>query len=156
MPIVSSAIVRNHNRGNGSLSVHEQHADHTGHVHEHRYYCPVDHDVNQALIDWVPVLESSLVANEKEVIQTQAESGDDPALIDTKHITVKQKNKRIIKALMIGNPAKMLRAAQYVQSYTNAQIEQIFTVSQRMRIRARQNYIIDNQSTFIGDLREEL
>ena len=70
MPIVNSVIVKNRNRGNGSLSVHEHHTDHTGAVHGHRYYCPVGHGVDQAVIDWAAILELSLIANEKEEVLT--------------------------------------------------------------------------------------
>ena len=156
MPIVSSNIVRNHNRGNGSRVVHEQHVDHNGDVHEHRYYCPLDHDVDTALTDWVPKLEANLIESEKDSIQTAIEEGADPSSLPRKHITAEQKAKRIVKALMLGSPAKMLKAAQFVQGVSNAQILKFFTQAQGIRIRARQNYILDNQAVFNADEREEL
>ena len=156
MPIVSSTIIKSHNRGNGSLRVFEQHTDHNGDVHEHRYHCPVGHDIDQALLDWVPKLDASLIESEKEAVQQAVEEGQDPSSIVTKHITANQKAKRIVKALMLGSPERMLKAAQFVEGKTNAQIENFFTQAQRVRIRARQNYILDNQATFNGDTREEL
>lgn len=156
MLIVNSVIWKQRNRGNGKLVVFEMHTDHNGDVHEHRYFCSVDHDINQALLDWVPRLEATLIANEKEFIQQVVENGVDPATIIPKHLTNEQKAKRIIKALMLGKPDKMLKAAEYVQGFTNVQIENFFTQAQRIRIRVRQNYILNNQSVFDDDVREEL
>ena len=156
MPIINSQIIKSRDRGNGKLAVFEQHTDHNGDVHEHRYSCPLDYDIDQALLDRVPVMDASLISHEKEVIQSLVESGDDPALITVKHLTNTQKARRVVKALMLGSPEKMLKAAEYVQGFTNAQIENFFTQAQRIRIRTRQNYILDNQATFNSDVREEL
>ena len=156
MSIVSSTIIKHRNRGNGSLSVFEQHTDHNGDVHEHRYHCPVGYDIDQALIDWVPVLEAALVDGEKESVQQQIEDGVDPASITVKHLTNSQKARRVVKAMMFADPVKGLKAAEYVQGFTDAQIETFFTSAQRVRIRARQNYILDSQTVFDGDLREVL
>ena len=156
MPIVTSTIIKSRDRGNGRLAVFEQHVDHNGDVHEHRYSCPVGHDIDQELLDWIPKLEASLISSEKESIQKAVEEGADPATLSRKHITANQKAKRIIKALMLGSPEKMLKAAQYIQGFTNAQIENFFTQAQRVRIRTRQDYILNNQSVFTSDLREEI
>ncbi len=67
-----------------------------GDVHEHRYHCPVDHDINQALLDWIPTLDASLIESEKESYQAAIENGDDPATIITKHLTATQKAKRVV------------------------------------------------------------
>ena len=156
MGIVSSTIIKHRNRGNGSLSVFEQHTDHNGDVHEHRYQCPVGHDIDQALLDWVPVLEAALIDGEKESVQSMIEDGVDPASIAVKHLNNSQKARRVVKAMMVADPAKALKAAEYVQGFTDAQIENIFTIKQRVKIRARQSYILNSQSVFDGDLREEL
>ena len=156
MSIVSSTIIKHRNRGNGSLSVFEQHTDHNGDVHEHRYHCPVGHDIDQALLDWVPVLEAALIDGEKESVQSMIEDGVDPASITVKHLTNSQEARRVVKAMMVADPAKALKAAEYVQGFTDAQIENIFTIKQRVMIRTRQSYILNSQSVFDGDLREEL
>lgn len=156
MTIENSRIIKTRNRGNGSLHVMEQHTDHLGIIHEHRYYCAVDHDIDQALLDWVPKLESSLVQQEKQEVQERIENGGDPALITRKYITTKQKAEHIVKALMLGSPKKMLKAAEYVNSFSDTQIEKFFTVAQRIRIRERALYIIDNQAILGADIREEL
>ena len=156
MPILSSQIVKWSDKGNGRLAVFEQHTDHNGDIHEHRYSCPVGHDIDQALLDWVPKLEVSLIDSEKASVQQAIEEGADPATLTIKHLSNNQKAKRVVKALMLGSPEKMLKAAEYVQGFTNTQIENFFTQSQRIRIRTRQNYILNNQSVFNDDLREEL
>jgi len=156
MPIVSSQIIKSHDRGNGSQRVFEQHTDHNGDVHEHRYTCPLNHNINQALLDWQPILNTTLVNSEKESYQQAIEDGVDPNTITLKHLSNTQKARRVVRALMLGNPNKMLKAAQYVQGFTNAQIEKFFTVAQRKRIRVRQNYILNNQTVFSADVREEL
>jgi hypothetical protein len=156
MPIVNSIITKQRDRGNGRLAVYEQHTDHNGDVHEHRYSCPVGHDTDQALIDWIPKLNVSLIEGELESYQQAIEEGADPASITVKHISANQKAKRIVRALMLGSPERMLKAAQFVKGKTNAQIENFFTAAQRVRIRTRQNYILNNQAVFDGDEREEL
>ena len=145
MSIVSSQIVRNHDRGNGSLSVHEEHTDHLGIIHEHRYKCPLDYDVDTALINQAPIVETNLAQNEKQEIQSAVEDGADPALIIVKHITNQQKARRVVKALMRGHAKRVIKAAEYVSTFTDVQIENFFTVAQRIRIRNRQNYILNNQ-----------
>lgn len=157
MPIVSSEMLKPaRDRGNGYLAVYEKHTDHNGKRHEHRYSCPVGHDIDQELLNWVPTLEAALIKSEKESVQANVENGADPANIIVKHLTNNQKAKRVIKALMLGNPEKLLKAAEYVQGLTSTQIENSFTQLQRMRIRGRQNYILNNQSVFNADIREEL
>lgn len=140
----------------GRLRVFEIHTDHNGDKHEHRYSCPLDHDTDQALLDWVPMLEQSLIDGEKAKVQHAIEEGVDHARITIKHLTAIQKARAIIKGLMLGNPAKMLKAAQFVEGFTNAQLLNFFTQAQAIRIRTRQNYILDNQATFLADAREEI
>lgn len=137
MPIVNSVIWKQRNRGNRRLAVFEQHTDHNGDIHEHRYSCPVDHDIDQALLDWVHVLEAGLIDNEKESIQRQVEEGADPATITRKHITTEQKAKRVIKALKAGKAENVIKAAQFVDGFNDAQILNFFTSSQLIEIRER-------------------
>ena len=61
------------------------HTDHNGDKHEHRYHCPVGHDIDQALLDWVPKLESSLIEGEKESYQSAVEEGADPRSKDPEY-----------------------------------------------------------------------
>ena len=156
MPIISSEVWKIRNRGNGRLAVFEKHVDHNGQIHEHRYSCPVGHDTDQELLNWVPKLEAQLIDSEKEQVQQAIENGEDPATINLKHLTTAQKAKRAIKALMAGSPYKLVKAAKYIEGFTNAQIESHFSEAQRIRIRARQAMILNNEALFLSDTREEL
>ena len=158
MPIISSQIVRNHNRGNGSLSVHEQHEDHLGIIHEHRYRAPIGYDVDTALINWVAKLEAFLIENEKQFVFSAVSAGADPTLITVKYLSNLQKAKQVLKALMFGNAENVIKAAEFVSSFSNAQIENYFTVAQRIRIRVRQNYVLTNKVIIETDAaqREEI
>ena len=156
MPIISSEIWKTRNRGNGRLAVYEKHTDHNGEIHEHRYSAPVGHDTDQELLDWIPRLEDSLIESEKEQVQFDIINGADPETITVKHLTAAQKAKQAIKALMLGTSYNVLKAALYIQKFSNTQIETHYSEAQRIRIRRMQNHIIDNQAIFIVDLREEL
>ena len=156
MPIVSSEVWKVRNRGNGRLAVFEKHTDHNGDIHEHRYGAPVGHDTAQELLNWVPKLEAQLISSEKESVQAAIQDGADPETLTLKHLTAAQKAKRVIKALMLGSPYKMIKAAQYIQGFSDAQILNHFDSDQLTRIRARQNHIIDNIAIFEADTREEL
>ncbi len=158
MAILSSQIVRNHDRGNGYLSVHEEHTDDLGIVHEHRYHCPVGHDVDLALTNWVAILEAILVRREKTIVFTTVSEGADPTLFVRKYLTVLQFAKQVLKALMFGRAEKVVKAALYISGFTDAQIENYYPVAIRIRIRARQNYVLDNQVIIETDAtqREEI
>jgi len=158
MPIVSSQIVRNHNRGNGVLSIHEQHIDHLGGIHEHKYRCPLDYDVDLALINWASILEANLIQNEKDIVFNSVSKGADPNLIIVKYISNLQKAKQALKALMFGRAENVIKAAEFVSSFSDVQIENHFTVVQRIRIRIRQDYVLNNQAIIEADAmqREEL
>ena len=158
MSIVSSQIVRNHNRGNDRRIVHEEHTDHTGKIHEHRYHCPLDHDINTALADRIVILEAELVQIEKDFVFDSVSKGADPNLIIINHITNLQKAKQVLKALMFGQAEDVIKAAEFVSGFSNAQIENHFTITERIRIRARQDYVLTNQVIIETDAmqREEL
>lgn len=156
MSIVSSIVWKVRDRGNGRIAVFEKHTDHTGEVHEHRYSAPVEHDTRPALSNWAVELNAVLVSQEKAEVIASITGGADPYKVAVKHLTEVQKAKQIIKALMLGKPYKMLKTAKYVKSFTDAQIERHYSKKQCIRIRAMQNYVLNNQAVFNTDLREEL
>ena len=155
MPIVSSEIWKSRNRGNGRLAVFEKHTDHNGAMHEHRYDCPVGHDVDQEMLDYIPSLELSLIEAEKNQVQSSLEEGADPDEITPKHMTNAEKADRAVRALMQGDSKKILKSAQYVKRLSDAQIRSLFyDTSQITKIRKRQDYVINNQALFADDIRE--
>lgn len=156
MPIVNSEVWKVRNRGNGRLAIFEKHTDHNGDTHEHRYSAPTGHDTATSLSEWASQLGDTLIEQEEGQVKSAIQGGVDPAAIEIKHISQAQKAKQAIRALMLGKPFAMLKAANYIKRFTNAQIESHFTQAQRIRIRAMQNYVIDNQPVFSTDLREEI
>ncbi len=156
MPIVNSEVWKVRNRGNGRLAVFEKHTDQNGQIHEHRYSAPVGHDTDAELLNWIPKLDAQLISSEKEQVKQDIINGADPETITVKHLSTAQKAKQAIRALMLGTSYNVLKAALYVQKFSDAQIEQHFSEAKRVRIRAMQNHIIDNQDVFSTDLREEL
>lgn len=157
MPIVSSEISKIRHRGNGLSSwVREFHTDHNGDKHQNNYYCSPDFDTASELAINAAKQSIELIEAEKYQIKVAIQNGADPGTLETKHLTAAQKAKQAIRALMLGKSYSMLKAAQYIQKFSDAQIETHFSVSQRIRIRVMQNYVIDNQSVFSTDLREEL
>lgn len=155
MPIVTSSHTQSPLKGD-RLIVIETHVDHNGDVHTRKYRCSSNWDISEKMLAHSLVLNNSLVQSEKISYQLAIENGANPATLRAKHLTVNQKAKRIVRALMWGSPDKLLKAALFVESKTNSQIENFFTPAQRVRIRNRQRYIINNQAVFDSDTREEL
>ena len=158
MPIVSSEIIKTRDRKTPShpLWVREAHTDHTGKVYGHDYYCPVDHDINQEMLDYIPKLEAMLIEAEKNEVQVAIENGADPDEITPKHMTNAEKADRAVMALMQGDSKKILKSAQYVKRLSDAQIRSLFyDTSQITKIRKRQDYVINNQALFADDIREK-
>lgn len=84
MSIVSSKIIKSRDKGNGRLAVFEQHTDDKGKVHGHWYSCPVGHDIEKELLNWVPKLEATLT----EQVEADAEQLQRNSLIDAKMVEV--------------------------------------------------------------------
>lgn len=151
MAIVSSVIVRNHNRGNGTLSVHEQHTDHTGAIHEHRYYPPVRHDVNLALKNWAVKLPNFLAENEKGSIRKDVEAGNDPNLTTVVHITDNDKIEVVARTIMDSPGYKVIAGAEFIQTTPNLTLDAIFGATLRAEIKARAATIISNKAAALTD-----
>jgi len=138
MPIVLSQIVRNHNRGNGTLSVHEEHTDHVGKIHEHRYNCPLDHDVDLALTNWVPILEAVLVDNEISKAAGDALTGSDPATMTFNHLSEIESVRARMKAFLTGQATEVVHMLVWVQSFSTPDLNGLgFTAEERGQINAR-------------------
>jgi len=151
MAIVNSVIVKQQDRGNGSLRVFEQHTDDLAIVHEHRYHCPVVYDTAQALIDYVPILEESLRTNEAEAIKQDMATGGDPNAVVNNYITVLRKDKSIARGMMRGLAEDVYLAAVYVEAMTDNRLGNMFNAPTVIRIRDRQALVITNHAAFIAD-----
>ena len=72
MPIVSSEVWKVRDRGGNGihpLSVFERHIDHTGELHERRYYVPRGHDTEREMLEKIPEVEAGIVSAEQAQIQ---------------------------------------------------------------------------------------
>jgi len=165
MPIVNSELWKWRDRGNGWLAIFETHTDHKGVVREYRSSRKVIPDLskeeieiilNQEMLARIPMHENELSIGELYSIQQQVENGIDPATIARNHTTRNQKAKSVAKALTKGSPRNLIKAALYIKGFSDTQIQGVLTYSQMLRIRARQNYILNNQDILVADIREEL
>ena len=159
MSIISSQIVRNHNRGNGSLSVFEEHTDHTGKIHSHRSHCALDYDVGAALVVWADkILPAARTAEKIDVLQRIID-GEHPDWIVTTYLSNTQKAKVIIRGMMRAKSENVYDAANIVLNFTSAQIDSLgFTAQQRNRINNRVAYILSTRAAIEFEIaqREEL
>jgi len=64
MPIVSSEIKKVVNKHNGNRAIYEQHIDHIGNAHAHRYQTDAVFDIDAALITNAVWVESTLPTKE--------------------------------------------------------------------------------------------
>jgi len=161
MPIESSRIVRTRNRGSKispglRIAVYARHTDHNGEPHSNWHYCGVNTDLDQKLAEWATDLNDTLIESETNSIQSAIENGSAPDSITLKHITNAEKAKAVIRALMLGKAKNVIRAAEYVQGFTDVQIEKLFTQEQRIKIRERQDLILSNQAAYLADVGEEI
>lgn len=158
MTIISSQITHNQDRGNGSRSVHETHTDHVGVVHDHRYHAALDFDADAALSGNAVKMAQSLIDGEKERVFAEVEAGADPADITVDHITNKQALRQIVRAAMNMDAEAVIKAAEFIDTLTDAQLDNVFDPTIRIRIRNRVTGILDLKSSLVADTtkREEL
>ncbi len=158
MPIVSSIITHNQDRGNNSRSVHEEHTDHLGKVHSHRYLTTLDHDVDAALIANAAKMALGIVRRDKGRVRDEVEKGVDPVTITTDHLTAEQRLRQIIMAVMQMQAVDAIRAAEFIDDMTDTDLDRLFDVTIRQRIRTRITGILALKTNLQSDedLREEL
>ena len=156
MPIVSSTNKIHTDTVAGKLRVQERHLCQHGDLYEKRYSAPVGYNTDQSLADNAVKLSASLVSNEKQSILQAMEEGADPRTLSLRHLTTAQKYKQVIRSLMSGKGANVLRQAQIVKTLTDKQILSHFSQSQLDRIRSKMNYAIKNKDVLQADTREDL
>lgn len=157
MPIVNSEYTSTSMRGS-RLRIVEKHIDHIGKPYWRKYRCPDDWDIDQRLLNYSDLLNTTLLQNEAQEIQNLIEEGADPTAIIVNHLTNDGKNKAIIKGLMQGEAVKVIPTAILVNSISNAKLDSLFGVTNRNKIRARIQDIKDNQLLIerLESQREEL
>ncbi|MGR3221058.1 MAG: hypothetical protein ACUZ8H_14775 [Candidatus Anammoxibacter sp.] len=158
MAIISSRIARNHDRGNGSLSIHEEHTDNFGVIHERRYYCPINYNFAAALTGHIPQLEASIIQAEKDNIREQVENNVNPSTIPLLQITENDRIEYTVKGVMSSRAGDVIEGSKFLKGVSDLTLDSIFDTSKRDRINARVNNIVVNEVAIIADQnqREEL
>jgi len=160
MPIQDSRMLKPpHDRGNGTLRVFEIHTDHNGNKYMYPSWPPVGTDVNQVMLDRVPDINKSLIKNEKDYFQSAIENGTDPLAFPIKHLTIEQKDKRVVMALMRGEDRKVIRALEFIDNMNTSRRQNVislFNSNQIPRIQARLIRIRENKAFLQIDTREDL
>ena len=158
MPIISSQITRNHNRGNGSLSINEEHTDQNGKIHEHRYRCPLDYDVDLALLSWVPILDQMLIDTEINQAEIDTANGADPATLAFNHLTEAESVRAMMRSFLTNEAMDIKHMLVWVQSFSVPDLNGLgFTSEERGQISAREGTIngvtdlLDTDALFILD-----
>ena len=136
MPIVSSSILRVINKQNG-IAVYEQHTDHLGVIHDHRYRTTTDADKDANLANWAAGLDAIIKRNELDAIEQRVSKGEDPNNIATVYVNGNRKLRAVVRAVMRTEAEKVLNAIDYINAITDTTLDTIFNVAKRNRIRAR-------------------
>ena len=165
MPIVTNRIIGRIDRPGGLKKRHEEHVDHLGKIWPRRYTIDpllriafAGLDENQNLIDYAAFLDTAdgILLKEKNRIEAWCEGGGDPEdKINGRsaYLNPDQRNRTIISAIMDSRepPEELIKGCEYIAALTNAQIDALFTVAERNRIRTRTNGIIDQKQFFEDD-----
>lgn len=158
MPIVNSYIHKTFTKPNDRQAVYEEHVDHLGVVHCHRYYCPADHNTAQALIDWAAGFDARMAIEEGERIFEFIREGGDPADISVDYLTNLQLATAVVKGAMASDsPKTILPTVQYIDAnITNTQLSNWFGSVIATKIRARIDAIMANELFLASDSSAEL
>jgi len=156
MAIISSQIVKDRNRGNGSRAIHEEHTDHNGKIHERRYYCPIVFDVNAELITNAAEIEAALIEREKEDTFNEMLQGKNPASVTPDLLTEAESVRARMRAFLTGQATEVVHMYDWANSFTTPQLNTLgFTSAERGQINARVGTIggvkdlLDTDSLFI-------
>ena len=151
MPIVSSKLIKFGHRRRNRLYVYEQHVDHVGVTHDHRYTCISGEDLDANLLKNVPKLNAKLTESEGHEVEDKISKGLDPNDIPTSHMTNKQKLKSVVIALMRAEAKNVFKAASIVDGVSDAVLRSIFSPARLVRIRTRVSYVLTNKSVIETD-----
>ncbi len=134
---VTSLLVSAVEQVDGRISYTEVHTDHLG--REHRFsYRAAGIDAQAVMAARAVKLLSGLEDNERQRIARDIEAGVDPATITPEYLTNAQALKVVLKAAMRFPAAEAMVVAQFINdTLTDAQLDAVFTVAIRQRIRTR-------------------
>jgi hypothetical protein len=158
MPIVSSYNNKVLNKPNNRFAVYDEHVDHLGNIHEHRWYCNNTVDQAARRAEWAANFDAHISLSESHRIQELAFSGEDVSIITSDYLTAGEQAKAIIKGFMRSkDPKAMSDTATWIDTnVTNTQLNNMFTLQQATRIRNRVDNIVMNKVFLDGDTSEEI
>jgi hypothetical protein len=131
MTITSSEIIHNQEQIDGTIHVTERHVDHIGQEYFISYWCLIGTDVNQAMLDRVPILEADSVENELQKLCLRVyENGEDPFTIVTYYATNAEAVKRLLKQFYKRRAWEALYVIGLVNSLSDEQLKNILGIDQ--------------------------
>lgn len=127
MPIVSSVIARDHDRGGGRRSIREHHTDHLGQVHSRNISTrDPNYDAPAHLADHAAEVEAGIVEGERQRIRSEVEGGADPAGLSSDWLTADEIVYEVAKAAAGMGAADVIPVAEWLSALTDADLERIF------------------------------
>lgn len=152
MPITESRIDKIEPQRPGRTRVHEYFRDHTGLETTNIYDVSEGYDMARHLADAVMFRDAHMIESEAELVEMRVLEGAEPASIITNHITVQQKVKAIILALMRGRAQQVFRAAAWLDvNVTDAQLDAVLGVTRRIKIRNRITSVLALKTSLEAD-----
>jgi transcriptional regulator of heat shock response len=138
MPIVEFRIDKIEPQRPGRIRVHEYFRNHVGFETTNIYDVPDNYDTARHLVDAVVFRDGHMIESEASAVEARVLEGEDPNTITINHITVVQKVKAIILALMRGRAQQVFKAAVWLDAnVTDAQLNRRFGRLRRIKIRNR-------------------
>ena len=153
MPIAFSQIIRTFNKSGGHRAIYEQHTDHLGKIHDHRYQCDLDYNIEQALIDWASGMDARLIEQEKQQVREFISNGGDPSDLSVDYLSSQQTARSVIRGIMsTDDPLIIMPTAEYIDiNISDTQLTNWFGASKANRIRTRVNALIANKDFLESD-----
>jgi hypothetical protein len=158
MPIVSSYNNKVLNKPNNRFAVYDEHVDHLGNIHEHRWYC--DSTVDQAArrAEWAANFDAYIAKAEAQRIQKFIFNEGAANDVTSDYLTAGEQARAIITGFMRSDdPKAMSDTATWIDTnVTNTQLNNMFTLQQANRIRNRVDNIVMNKVFLDEDTSEEI
>lgn len=159
MPIDTSLMVSAVPQPDGRIYYTEVHTDHLGRDYRFSYRVAPGIDAQAVMASRAVKLIGKLEDNERRIIARAIEAGTDPATITPEYLTNAQALTVVLKTAMRLPAAEAMVVAEFINStLSNAQLDNMFSVAIRQRIRIRVASVLALKSGLDADraLEEDL
>lgn len=158
MPVVSSVMISATTQADGRVAYTERHTDHLGGRHYFSYRVTTSIDALAVMAARAISLIGTFKDDERSRIAAQIEAGVDPATITPEHLTNAQALRVVVKTAMHLTAAEAILTAEFIDTLTNTQLDAVFNVAIRQRIRTRVAGLLALKADLAADqaLEEEL